>query len=82
MRAFPVSLEKESQLAQPASIVLSAGSGQMQLSWPQDHLGRRLRIQTNGPTCGLGTNRVTCPISPASSPPASSSAPPLAAACF
>jgi hypothetical protein len=34
-------------------------SGQMQLSWPQDHLGWRLQIQTNDLDKGLGTNWFT-----------------------
>ena len=34
-------------------------SGQMQLSWPQDHLGWQLQIQTNSLNKGLGTNWVT-----------------------
>jgi polygalacturonase len=46
---------------QPTNIVLSVSSGQMQLSWPQDHLGWRLQIQTNSLTNGLGTNWVTVP---------------------
>ena len=31
----------------------------MQLSWPQDHLGWRLQIQTNTLASGLGTNWAT-----------------------
>ncbi len=46
---------------QPANIVASAVNGQMQLSWPQDHLGWRLQIQTNNLSSGLGTNWVTVP---------------------
>jgi len=33
--------------------------GQIQLSWPADHLGWRLQIQTNSAASGLGTNWVT-----------------------
>jgi len=48
----------------PTNIVLQPpGNGQMQLSWPQDHLGWRLQIQTNDPGNGLGTNWVTVPYS-------------------
>jgi hypothetical protein len=36
-------------------------SGQMQLSWPQDHLGWRLQIQTNDLSEGLGANWITVP---------------------
>jgi hypothetical protein len=41
---------------QPTNIVWQASGGQMQLSWPQDHLGWRLQAQTNAPDQGLGTN--------------------------
>ena len=44
---------------QPTNIVVLASGGQMQLSWPQDHLGWRLQMQTNGTGGGLGTNWVT-----------------------
>jgi polygalacturonase len=36
---------------------------QMQLSWPQDHLGWRLQIQTNDLSSGLGTNWFDWPAS-------------------
>jgi hypothetical protein len=36
-------------------------AGQLQLSWPQDHLGWRLQIQTNNWSGGLGTNWATVP---------------------
>jgi hypothetical protein len=45
----------------PANIVVQAGSTQLQLSWPQDHLGWRLQIQTNSLSSGLGANWVTVP---------------------
>jgi polygalacturonase len=45
----------------PTNIILQASSGQLQLSWPQDHLGWRLQIQTNDLSKGLGTNWVTVP---------------------
>jgi polygalacturonase len=45
----------------PTNIVVQAGSGQLQLSWPQDHLGWRLQIQTNSLHKGLSTNWVTVP---------------------
>jgi hypothetical protein len=41
---------------QPTNIVWQAAGGQMQLSWPQDHLGWRLQAQTNPPDQGLGTD--------------------------
>lgn len=46
---------------QPTNIVLQTGGGQWQLSWPQDHLGWRLQIQTNSLSAGLGTNWTTVP---------------------
>jgi cellulose 1,4-beta-cellobiosidase len=45
----------------PTNIVVQAGNGQMQLSWPQDHAGWQLQIQTNSATVGLGTNWVNVP---------------------
>jgi len=45
----------------PTNITLQPGSGQLQLLWPQDHLGWRLQIQTNDLSQGLGTNWVTVP---------------------
>ena len=47
--------------ALPTNIVFQLASGQLQLSWPQDHLGWRLEIQTNSVRQGLGTNWVTVP---------------------
>jgi polygalacturonase len=43
------------------NIFWQVSSGQLQLSWPQDHLGWRLQIQTNDLSKGLGTNWVTVP---------------------
>jgi hypothetical protein len=45
----------------PANIVAQVSSGQLQLSWPLDHLGWRLQIQTNDLNQGFGTNWVTVP---------------------
>jgi len=45
----------------PTNIILQASGGQLQLSWPPDHLGWRLQIQTNDLSQGLGTNWVTMP---------------------
>ena len=44
---------------QPTNLVMQADREQLQLSWPQDHLGWRLQIQTNDLASGLGTNWVT-----------------------
>jgi polygalacturonase len=46
---------------QPTNIVALITDGQLQLSWPQDHLGWRLQIQTNDLSTGLGTNWVDFP---------------------
>jgi hypothetical protein len=43
------------------NLVFAAGGNQLQLSWPPDHLGWRLEIQTNSLANGLGTNWVTVP---------------------
>ncbi|MGA2180385.1 MAG: glycosyl hydrolase family 28 protein [Verrucomicrobiota bacterium] len=43
------------------NIVVQVSSGQLQLSWPQDHLGWHLQIQTNSLNAGLGTNWVNVP---------------------
>ena len=45
----------------PTNIILQISSGHMQLSWPQDHLGWSLQIQTNSLSTGLGTNWVAVP---------------------
>ncbi|HLP78168.1 MAG TPA: MBG domain-containing protein, partial [Candidatus Paceibacterota bacterium] len=45
----------------PPNIVTTILSGQLQISWPPDHLGWRLQIQTNTLSSGLGTNWVTVP---------------------
>lgn len=45
----------------PPQVMLSASGSQLQLSWPADHLGWRLEIQTNGLGTGLGTNWTTVP---------------------
>jgi hypothetical protein len=51
----------------------AAATGQMQLSWPMDHLGWRLEMQTNSLATGTGwvtvpnsaaTNQVFVPINP------------------
>lgn len=43
------------------SIVAQLNGNQLQLSWPQDHQGWRLQVQTNDLTDGIGTNWVTVP---------------------
>ncbi len=46
---------------QPTNLVMNVSGGQFQLSWPQDHLGWRLLMQTNSMGNGLGTNWLTVP---------------------
>ena len=46
---------------QPTNLVMQIASGRLQLSWPQDHLGWRLQIQTNDLSAGLSTNWATVP---------------------
>jgi hypothetical protein len=43
----------------PTNLTFSASSGQLQLTWPQDHTGWLLQAQTNSLTGGLGTNWVS-----------------------
>ena len=40
---------------------LQASGNQLQLSWPPDHLGWRLQVQTNDLSTGLGANWVDWP---------------------
>lgn len=55
----PVSARPTSSL--PPQLVCSAGGGQLQFSWPLDHTGWWLQMQTNSLAAGLGTNWVTVP---------------------
>jgi hypothetical protein len=45
----------------PTSIAMAASGNTLALSWPTDHLGWRLQVQTNTLGSGLGTNWVTLP---------------------
>jgi len=45
----------------PTNITAQVLSGNLQLAWPQDHLGWRLQIQTNSLNDGLGTNWIDLP---------------------
>ncbi|MDB6122952.1 MAG: Coagulation factor 5/8 type domain protein [Pedosphaera sp.] len=45
----------------PTSIVATTSGNALALSWPGDHLGWHLQVQTNAPGTGLGTNWVTLP---------------------
>ena len=46
---------------QPTNLVAQVVGNQLQLSWPQDHQGWRLQIQTNNLGAGLSTNWATVP---------------------
>jgi len=46
-------------------VVLTAGNGQIQLSWPMDHLGWHLEVQTNSMGTGLSSTWVAVPYSSA-----------------
>jgi hypothetical protein len=59
------------------SVNITNTTGQIQFSWPADHLGWRLQAQTNSLDTGLGTNwstvsgstltnRLVIPVSPVS----------------
>ena len=57
------SLEASAQTVSTNSpqLNLVVGAGQIQLNWPEDHLGWRLETQTNSNNAGLGTNWTTVP---------------------
>jgi len=56
-----VSVQPVSMVSAPLSMGISGG--QLQLTWPQDHTGWSLQVQTNVPGAGLGSNWVTIPLS-------------------
>lgn len=45
----------------PTNITTAVSGSTLTLSWPADHLGWRLQLQTNSLAAGLGTNWVTLP---------------------
>jgi hypothetical protein len=49
----------------PTNITATLSGGSLNLSWPADHTGWRLLVQTNAVTSGLGTNWSTWPNSTA-----------------
>jgi fibronectin type 3 domain-containing protein len=58
------SLETSARPVSKASPQLSfaTSTGQIQFfSWPTDHLGWQVQVQTNSPSAGIGTNWVTVP---------------------
>ncbi len=47
--------------SQPTNIVFSVTGGQLTLSWPADHTGWELQVQTNGLAVGISTNWTPVP---------------------
>ncbi|HSY44008.1 MAG TPA: glycosyl hydrolase family 28 protein [Candidatus Acidoferrum sp.] len=45
----------------PVNLVFQNTGGQLELTWPQDHIGWSLEIQTNRMSVGLGTNWAVVP---------------------
>src|SRR5262249_51680277 len=45
----------------PTLLSYAVGSSKITLSWPTDHVGWTLQVQTNSPTTGISTNWVTLP---------------------
>ena len=45
----------------PTNIIATVSGGTLTLSWPADHFGWHLQVQTNSLSHGLGTNWVTIP---------------------
>jgi hypothetical protein len=45
----------------PTNLTVGVTGSTIALSWPADHLGWHLQVQTNAPGSGLGTNWVTIP---------------------
>jgi hypothetical protein len=56
--AQPVSLT-------PPQLVFATAGNQLQITWPSDHLGWSLQVQTNSLLAGIGTNWLTVPASAA-----------------
>ena len=45
----------------PTNILTTVNGNCLILSWPEDHTGWRLQVQTNSLSAGLGTNWVDVP---------------------
>jgi hypothetical protein len=45
----------------PVNLLVQNSSGQLTVSWPADHTGWRLEIQTNSLATGIGNNWITMP---------------------
>jgi hypothetical protein len=57
----PVSVQPVSMI--PPQVTFGSGAGGLQVTWPQDHVGWTLQVQTNSPGAGFGTNWVPVPAS-------------------
>lgn len=57
--AYSTAVTAPATASSPTTIVASFSSSGLQLSWPADHVGWLLQMQTNAPGFGLGTNWVT-----------------------
>ncbi len=57
--SIPASAQTISTATLPLNFVTSGG--QIQFSWPMDHLGWHLEMQTNSANTGLGTNWLVVP---------------------
>lgn len=45
----------------PTNVIARVNGGNLELSWPADHIGWRLQVQTNPVSKGIGTNWVDVP---------------------
>ena len=63
--AASVEVSAQPESLAPPELAFQPGVGQIQLSWPADHLGWELQMQTNSTGSGLGTNWITVPDSTA-----------------
>jgi fibronectin-binding autotransporter adhesin len=45
----------------PANLTVAVTNAVLQISWPADHLGWMLQVQTNDLSAGLGTNWISIP---------------------
>ena len=60
-RQPPPAPRGEITLESPPELPETVSGGNLSLTWPADHTGWRLEVQTNSLSSGLGTNWVTWP---------------------
>jgi hypothetical protein len=53
--------QQQTAITTPPELTLQFTGGQLELSWPNTHIGCRLEAQTNSLAIGLSTNWVTIP---------------------